>query len=804
MPNSYFTGKDGLKFHPKPPRKGTINQRAQRFRIKACCIEWAKRGGTKHKNAKILSYIPDMCKYPEINSTKGFRDLTKEEQAQVDSQNKGRVKWQKGAKGKKNGNEEVQQAEIEALEENPEDDSLDDNDDSFSSLINYDDEGDENEARQGHAEDTVPSDHDDQASNIIDDEVKVFTGRAEDAMSEKTRVAYNKAGEEVRSIMHSKRKASLTPDTDEIETATRSKKVRRGSTPTPFDSSVGNIPQHQPPTSNIRPLILDDFCFTASTGPTTHAHISIEKLIRKASRQGSYTYPRVGGNIDGQSPTNVTAFLLKDKDVGPDRSQRPDILFQIQPIPEQYMEEPTEYMTDDGRVVLDGWMHGVRSFPNILPSTLDSELDGQSIEYYQRQNGAITLYDLIARMPYNYTIRKKTHALPPKQNALSWINRGRTVNKNKTILSMIPEECKQDNSTRAMASDLSHADAEKICAEPKMAEATHTLAENTEPRRRKNTNPKRKTKYNDDTEEDDDFDLDEEEEVEEEDLDIEEGEEEEDTNNEMCSDNGVDEEGYSGLASPTVPNPPPISASRSNPKRKRMQDEDDEPKDEVQVASSRRSKRARVTFSLPKHRLAQTSEAEKLVEDIQVASNDGRGAGKSASAFDPSGNTPPEEVVEESEDDASVAETDSDPEEGDYRHIDPIDRPTDAKDQATIRRALELTRIDFFEKTGKVVPQHLAEEFCYESYASQHKRIQEVYKEHRKWFATTPKLYRLPAWKDKFSKWKVLRPTARNGVDPTGWHLMIKMENEEKRQAQEDAELEREIEREKKAAGGGQ
>lgn len=98
-----------------------------------------------------------------------------------------------------------------------------------------------------------------------------------------------------------------------------------------------------------------------------------------------------------ETPTNVTSFLSKDTNVGPDRSQRPEILFQIQANGEQRHEEPTEYMLDAGRVVLDCWMHGMRSFADVLPSTLDSELDGQSIEYYMRQNGAIILYDIIGK-----------------------------------------------------------------------------------------------------------------------------------------------------------------------------------------------------------------------------------------------------------------------------------------------------------------------------------------------------------------------------------------------------------------------
>lgn len=49
-------------------------------------------------------------------------------------------------------------------------------------------------------------------------------------------------------------------------------------------------------------------------------------------------------------------------------------------------------------------------------------------------------------------------------------------------------------------------------------------------------------------------------------------------------------------------------------------------------------------------------------------------------------------------------------------------------------------------------------------------------------------------------RWKVPQPTARNGVDPLGWNLKVKMEDEERRQAREDAELRKEMEMEKKAA----
>jgi len=114
MPKGYYTGQDGKIYHPGPPRKGTINQRAQRFRTKAGCIEWRKRQGTHAKNEKILSYLPESCKDPAVNSTKGFRDLNKTEQAEVEAQNKGSKKWKKPDKeGEEEKDEEEKEERVE-------------------------------------------------------------------------------------------------------------------------------------------------------------------------------------------------------------------------------------------------------------------------------------------------------------------------------------------------------------------------------------------------------------------------------------------------------------------------------------------------------------------------------------------------------------------------------------------------------------------------------------------------------------------------------------------------------------------
>ena len=64
---------------------GTVNQRAQRFRTRAACIAWCRREGTRAKNDTILKIIPERFKHPTVNSTKGFRELTKAEIAVVEN-----------------------------------------------------------------------------------------------------------------------------------------------------------------------------------------------------------------------------------------------------------------------------------------------------------------------------------------------------------------------------------------------------------------------------------------------------------------------------------------------------------------------------------------------------------------------------------------------------------------------------------------------------------------------------------------------------------------------------------------------
>ena len=59
--------------------------RATRFRLRSGCLSWAKKDGTVAKNQRILDVIPAQYKDPAVNSTKGWRDLTKAEIKRVNA-----------------------------------------------------------------------------------------------------------------------------------------------------------------------------------------------------------------------------------------------------------------------------------------------------------------------------------------------------------------------------------------------------------------------------------------------------------------------------------------------------------------------------------------------------------------------------------------------------------------------------------------------------------------------------------------------------------------------------------------------
>jgi len=90
----------------------------------------------------------------------------------------------------------------------------------------------------------------------------------------------------------------------------------------------------------------------------------------------------------------------------------------------------------------------------------------------------------------------------------------------------------------------------------------------------------------------------------------------------------------------------------------------------------------------------------------------------------------------------------------DYRYKTPHGRVSDLRDRASIRRALELTCIDFCQLRGHPVPQDLLAECHNQSYMSQYRHVQAEFD--RVWNGDQPvELYCLPAWTKSFDKWKV-------------------------------------------------
>ena len=64
---------------------------------------------------------------------------------------------------------------------------------------------------------------------------------------------------------------------------------------------------------------------------------------------------------------------------------------------DQYSSRPTDYVRHDGKILLDAYDHGIRSFPTELPVALSTELEGWEVENYLRKNREIKVYDLMGK-----------------------------------------------------------------------------------------------------------------------------------------------------------------------------------------------------------------------------------------------------------------------------------------------------------------------------------------------------------------------------------------------------------------------
>ena len=93
--------------------------RATRFRLRAGLLSWEKKDGTEAKNRRILDLIP--AQYRRVNSTKGWRDLNKNEMNQVKA---GALR--KPQQGRKAKRAVPAQRDLAVAEDSGEDEGLDD------------------------------------------------------------------------------------------------------------------------------------------------------------------------------------------------------------------------------------------------------------------------------------------------------------------------------------------------------------------------------------------------------------------------------------------------------------------------------------------------------------------------------------------------------------------------------------------------------------------------------------------------------------------------------------------------------
>lgn len=105
--------------------------------------------------------------------------------------------------------------------------------------------------------------------------------------------------------------------------------------------------------------------------------------------------PKKHGNVLGQELLNYTSFLARDQAYGPLRCNRNPILFHLKPT--DFGVEPTDYVRDNGNIVLDAFDHGIRDFGDAMPLCLSTEVEGHDIETYKRRNMKIAMYDIIGK-----------------------------------------------------------------------------------------------------------------------------------------------------------------------------------------------------------------------------------------------------------------------------------------------------------------------------------------------------------------------------------------------------------------------
>ena len=173
----------------------------------------------------------------------------------------------------------------------------------------------------------------------------------------------------------------------------------------------------------------------------------------------------------GKDTDDKTSYLEEARDWGPERDDRPDILFQIDPVgtkPRRKDNKPG-YMMFDGQVVLDYQGDPILDWK--IPSTISSKMGGWEIKAYMRFHRELTIQDFLSRLPHQDSKGRelKAQALTMRckrfrANAgyVVWISGREGSNEvREALCRVLPPECIAANSARGFR-DLSKAEEETL------------------------------------------------------------------------------------------------------------------------------------------------------------------------------------------------------------------------------------------------------------------------------------------------------------------------------------------------------
>ena len=159
----------------------------------------------------------------------------------------------------------------------------------------------------------------------------------------------------------------------------------------------------------------------------------------------------------GSTTHDKTCFHPDQEAWGPDRSDRPDILFQYNKPKKSKRHEPlpdVEKLMWNGLVIVDKkTLLPLRDFPNI-PLCLSSRVEGWLLEALMRQDSRIIHEDLVARMPLSIrgpdtkTLSMRRSRFRWGAGCKSWVSRSASENINNYLDSLVPKVFQDANCTR--------------------------------------------------------------------------------------------------------------------------------------------------------------------------------------------------------------------------------------------------------------------------------------------------------------------------------------------------------------------